>query len=1644
MMKTLATMCFVLAAGWASATVICSGSSASTAIDSRTGVRAARAEEPIAYSTEWNDSAYVFINIDGTNVVSATAPATGDYVWHASSASAGIHTLTLNDGVETLAAKFISPLPSVGRIHKLSGAPFVGNRLVLRAKPYGDPAGATYAWKRDGVTVATTERLDIASLADGDFGTYTLTVSNPYGTATSEPYVLEPAKAGIPIGWGASGHGRTTAPEGLTGLAQVASGMNFNLGLSTNGTVTAWGYNGHGGCNVPGGLDGVSFVAAGGYESQGAGFAVKTDGSIVAWGQPHEVDGWWDWYYEDEYDEYGYWIGDHEVEYWYEYTNGWNTVATMPTNLSNVVKVAVGGECAIALKADGSVVSWGRVQDYGYWEELYDNDGYWTNTVYIARMTDYSPPDGLFDVVDVSAGDAFLMALKADGTVMVWNDGDDWYGECDTPCGLGDVVAIAAGKRSGSGRACFALKADGTIVKWGDRYNSFGKPKASDFVAVDAGQYHAMALDRNRNVHVWGALERYDIGTIPFYVTNAFAIAAGGYHCTALVPDSDGDTICDAEELDWGRDPFVWEDWHRSSLGGAVATESGPVAGALVQLYDRNGNLLGRTRTDANGSYRFGDLLPSSFTIKVKAPDAIDAWYDGVMVTDNAEPAVYVLAGGVDVDDLDFMLEPGQGPADATITGKGVDSETGQTVDVPLPDGTTVYLDLWPAETEADGTLDIGEIPVPNTGAASHTITLKLPGQNAKIPAPAGVSGKEGANLPVKVAVDGPTGMLEIATEPSGATVYVDYADAPLGVTPLSVGNLIAGSHTVLLKKDGYLRPRPVVAYVEGERTTAVAVPLNTAADTNEMTTAVTCVLPDQEIYLDYLPTGEVAPATVGGIDPASHAGTGWHSASHTILLKHPMVRPWAPRYVPEPSIDAETGAMRYDSAIDITGPQLYDDSDGDGVRNDQAIASGQSPFYTLEEALDATNLVWTAGGDRKWRAVKTAEVQTGGYGQSGAIGNGQSTWVETTVKGAGTVSFKWKTSCQRRLDMVRFSVDGVDNQRLFGETDWAEVSVGIAGVTNHVLRWTFTRGASGSAGENCVWLDEVRWVPDTAANARTLAVSGRYAVCEPAIGTHPHAWGDAVLAAAAGSYSNGLERATCTGWTGTGSVPATGAGTSATFTIEEDSTLTWTWATEYRLDLGVEGEGTLSRESDWFAEGTTVVITATPGLYQRFVRWEGDTDGCRLTGAILRAPMTKGRSIRAVFAQATCTLSVADAFGEAWPTNGLHTFDMGTEISAWSTNIVSGDRTRHLCTGWTGTGSVPASGEGTNAVFTLLEDSSIAWTWQTNYLVRVTVVGDGTTDIGEAWIEAGSNLVVTATPGGTAYTAAVWSGDIEGAEPDGLRITIPVDGPKDISIAFNALSVGRALEQEFRDWTTGLDGAPWTPVTAGTHDGVDACMSGAIAGGYGESILSATFSGPGDLSFWWRLGDSTSTCGIDLYVDGQDVNVWLVDATGWIQETISLGAGDHVVEWIFWGDGLDPLAAAWLDEVEFTGDETPLTETQTTPVHVPYLWLDAFNLGDATEVGYETAAKALSANGLDTVWECYVAGLDPTNAVSVLRATIRLEDGDPVIGYEPARPAHTPAEWYKVDGKRNLGDVWAPKAGGHRFFRVRIEVPEE
>ena len=155
-----------------------------------------------------------------------------------------------------------------------------------------------------------------------------------------------------------------------------------------------------------------------------------------------------------------------------------------------------------------------------------------------------------------------------------------------------------------------------------------------------------------------------------------------------------------------------------------------------------------------------------------------------------------------------------------------------------------------------------------------------------------------------------------------------------------------------------------------------------------------------------------------------------------------------------------------------------------------------------LSGALDAPGLVFTTGGDAEWAAQSETAHGGGSALKSGAIGDGQVSWVEVSVDDAGEVSFWWKASSehyrQYAIDYAMFSVDGQERLRIGGEQDWTNATVRVEGVGTHVLRWSYVKDDEVSDGEDCAWLDEVTWTPSSGLAAwlaeRHLAADARVA----------------------------------------------------------------------------------------------------------------------------------------------------------------------------------------------------------------------------------------------------------------------------------------------------------------------------------------------------------------------------------------------------------------------------------------------------------------------------------------------------------------------------------------------------------------------
>jgi alpha-tubulin suppressor-like RCC1 family protein len=337
----------------------------------------------------------------------------------------------------------------------------------------------TYQWRKNNQNIpgATAAIYPINSAQTNDAGSYTVAVSGPGGSVTSQAailMVLTPATTNFNLAhWGQSLVFNGTnyvdvTPPGITGVVAIAVGGNHSLALKRDGTIAGWGDNIYGQAAAAG-LTSVKAIAAGFNHS----LALRSNGTVVAWGQNHQGQ------------------------------------ASVPVGLSSIIAIAAGVNHSLALRQNGAVIGWGE------------------NT--FGKAT--APPTAT-NLAAIAAARDHSLALKADGTVVAWGGNDD--GQLQAPLGLTNVIAIAAGDHHS-----LVLKADGTVVGWGalrglyDYGQANPPPNLSGVMAIAAGGTHSLALLRNNTVVAWGN-NNYAQSTIPAGLAGVAAIAAGPTRSLAL------------------------------------------------------------------------------------------------------------------------------------------------------------------------------------------------------------------------------------------------------------------------------------------------------------------------------------------------------------------------------------------------------------------------------------------------------------------------------------------------------------------------------------------------------------------------------------------------------------------------------------------------------------------------------------------------------------------------------------------------------------------------------------------------------------------------------------------------------------------------------------------------------------------------------------------------------------------------------------------------------------------------------------------------------------------------------------------------------------------------------------------------------
>jgi alpha-tubulin suppressor-like RCC1 family protein len=280
-------------------------------------------------------------------------------------------------------------------------------------------------------------------------------VTNAVAVAAGGLHALALRTDSTVLGWGGNLAGETVgspsrSPQQANGEVRIAGqalsnvtaiaagpwhGQSFSLALKSDGTVVAWGDNRFGQASLPAGLSNVTAISAGSFH----GLALRGDGTIVHWGQGHPPPNWLSNVVAvaagGESGQNMALRRDGTVAEWPVLSDEY--VSTVPAGLSNVVAIATAGGARLALNADGTVVGWGGNQ-YGQATGVptpqFPHES--TGTVMIAGQV-------LTNVAAIAAGPEYSVALKRDGTVVTW--GHPFAMQIAPPAGLSNVTAIAAG-----------------------------------------------------------------------------------------------------------------------------------------------------------------------------------------------------------------------------------------------------------------------------------------------------------------------------------------------------------------------------------------------------------------------------------------------------------------------------------------------------------------------------------------------------------------------------------------------------------------------------------------------------------------------------------------------------------------------------------------------------------------------------------------------------------------------------------------------------------------------------------------------------------------------------------------------------------------------------------------------------------------------------------------------------------------------------------------------------------------------------------------------------------------------------------------------------------------------------------------------
>ncbi|MGY8641808.1 MAG: BACON domain-containing protein [Verrucomicrobiales bacterium] len=154
-----------------------------------------------------------------------------------------------------------------------------------------------------------------------------------------------------------------------------------------------------------------------------------------------------------------------------------------------------------------------------------------------------------------------------------------------------------------------------------------------------------------------------------------------------------------------------------------------------------------------------------------------------------------------------------------------------------------------------------------------------------------------------------------------------------------------------------------------------------------------------------------------------------------------------------------------YNGAINVSSPN-------GGTRSIAVRLTVAAPSIPLNDAVDLPGTTLTTVGT-PWTGQMDVTSDGVDAGQSGNIGDNGESGFSMRVTGPGNILFGWKVDSEQNYDFLRFDIDGAEQSRISGSTNWATPQYSVpAGA--HTLRWRFTKDQSVSTGVDAGYVDEI------------------------------------------------------------------------------------------------------------------------------------------------------------------------------------------------------------------------------------------------------------------------------------------------------------------------------------------------------------------------------------------------------------------------------------------------------------------------------------------------------------------------------------------------------------------------------------------